>query len=78
MSLIVKTLELEYTTLDFHENFVESKMKEGTIFSLEQTENLIAICSDYFIDRPYVYISRRIYNYNVNPTITYNWQKLLI
>ena len=69
MSLIIKTVDLDYTTLDFHENFVESKMKEGTIFSLEQIDNLIAVCTEYFKDRPYVYISRRINNYNVNPTI---------
>ncbi len=69
MSLILKTVDLDYTTLDFHENFVESKMKEGTVFSLEQIDNLIAVCSEYFMDKPFVYISRRINNYNVNPTI---------
>ncbi|WP_010229371.1 hypothetical protein [Gillisia marina] len=69
MSLILKTIDLDYTTLDFHENFVESKMKEGTVFSLEQIDNLIAVCSEYFLDKPFVYISRRIHNYNVNPTI---------
>ena len=69
MSLILKTVDLDYTTLDFHENFVESKMKEGTVFSLEQIDNLIAVCSEYYLDKPFVYISRRINNYNVNPTI---------
>ncbi len=69
MSLILKTVDLEYTTLDFHENIVESKMKENTVFGLEQIENLIEICNENFKGQPYVYISHRIHNYNVNPTI---------
>lgn len=69
MSEIIKTVDLDFTILNFHENFVESKIKEETIFSLEQIEILIDVCSEYFKNQPFVYISRRVNNYNVNPTI---------
>ncbi len=63
------TLELEFSFLNFFEHYVISRLKEDVVFDRPQVEKLVQVCNDYYKDRKYVYISQRVHNYNVNPTI---------
>lgn len=76
MDQILRTIELEYTILEFHNNFVISRMREGVVFSKEQVRNLIEVCSDFYGSKKFVYISKRENNYNVDPTIYSHLEKV--
>lgn len=72
MEQIQRTIELEFTILDFYDDFVVSRIREGVVFSKEQVRDLIEVCSNFFEGREFVYISQRVTNYNVDPTIYLN------
>lgn len=72
MKVLLKSIELEYTFLDFYESFVVSRVKEGVIFSRKQVQDLVEVCSDFYEGRKFVYISQRVNNYNVDPNIYVN------
>ncbi|QED36815.1 hypothetical protein FK178_03410 [Antarcticibacterium arcticum] len=72
MEEILRTIELEFTTLEFHENFVISRVREGVIISKKQVHDLVEVCSDIYKGKKFVYISKRVNNYNVDPTIYLN------
>lgn len=74
MKGILKSVELEYTILDFYENLVVSRVREGVVFSKKQVQDLVEICADFYKSKKFVYISKRINNYNVDPTIYLNLQ----
>ncbi len=72
----LKLIELEFTILEFYEGYVISVMREGVVFSKEKVHDLIQVCSNYYQSSKFVYISNRIHNYNVDPTIYLNLQNV--
>ncbi|MCF4101445.1 hypothetical protein L1I30_07200 [Gillisia sp. M10.2A] len=76
MRKVLKTLELEYTTLEFYENFVVSQVREDVIFSKSQVYDLAIICSAHYAGKKYVYISNRVNNYNVDPIVYVQLEKM--
>ena len=66
------TLELEFSSLEFHRHYVISRLKEDVVFDRPHIQKLITVCNEYFEGRNFVYISHRVRNYNVNPTIYFN------
>lgn len=69
MEEILRTIELEFTILEFHENYVISRIREGVVFSKKQVQDLLEVCADFYKRKKFVYISKRVNNYNVDPTI---------
>lgn len=69
---ILKTIELEYTILEFHANYVVSRVRENVVFSKQQVNDLVEVCSDFYKRKKFVYLSLRVNNYNVDPTIYLN------
>lgn len=69
MSQPQKILELEFSHLKFYDHYVISQLKEDVVFDRPQVQELIQVCNAFFKGRKYVYISHRVHNYNVNPTI---------
>lgn len=69
MEEILRTIELEFTILEFHKNFVISRVREGAVLSKKQVQDLVEVCSDIYKRKKFVYISKRVNNYNVDPTI---------
>ena len=69
MSKILRTIELEFTILEFHKNFVVSRVRENAVLSKKQVYDLVDACSGNYERKDFVYISKRINNYNVDPTI---------
>lgn len=62
-----KRIKLDFGSLEFHENFVIGEINEGVHFVSEQSRILISLCLKNFKDRPFGYISNRIYSYSVDP-----------
>jgi len=76
MTPILRTIELEFTILEFHENFVVSRVKEDVVLSKKQILDLIDACSGNYEGKKFVYISKRIHNYNVDPTVYIDLNKV--
>ncbi len=72
MALPLKILELEFTILEFHHNYVLSRPREGQILEGKQVADLVEVCSDFYGSKAFVYLSSRVNDYNVNPTIYLN------
>lgn len=69
---ILNTIELEFTILEFHSNYVVSRVRENVVFSKRQVTDLVEVCSDFYKRKNFVYLSQRVNNYNVDPTIYLN------
>lgn len=69
MVLPHKILELEFTVLEFHSEYVISKPREGQIMEGKQVADLVEVCSDFYGSQNFVYLSYRVNDYNVNPTV---------
>src|SRR5680860_711633 len=76
MTPILRTIELEFTILEFHKNFVVSRVRENVVLSKKQVFDLIDACSGNYEHKKFVYISKRIHNYNVDPTVYLNLDKV--
>jgi len=69
MSAVIKTIKLDFTTLDFHKNYVISVVNEDAVFSHTQFMEVAKKCKEFFSEKRFVYISKRKNNYNVDPTV---------
>ena len=76
MTPILRTIELEFTILEFHKNFVVSRVRENVVLSKKQVFDLINACSGHYEHKNFVYISKRVHNYNVDPTVYLNLDKV--
>ena len=72
----MKTVELDFTTLNFYEDYVISNVKENIVLDKPQVRELLNICQSFYNKKPYVYIADREHKYNVNPIIYINLQKV--
>ena len=69
---ILQTIELEFTILEFYSTYVVSRVRENVVFSQRQVTDLVEVCSDFYKRKKFVYLSLRVNNYNVDPTIYLN------
>lgn len=76
MLLPLKILELEFTMLEFYSDYVISKPREGQIMERKQVADLVEVCGEFYEGKPFVYLSYRVNDYNVNPTIYLNLDKV--
>lgn len=76
MASSLRLIELEFTILEFFENYVISQPREGQLLAAKQVEDLVEVCSDFYEGRNFVYLSYRVNDYNVNPTIYLNLDKV--
>ena len=76
MGKILKNKELDYTILEFHKNYVISRVKEDIIFDKNHLVELRKICLDFYGLKKFVYISLRKHSYNVNPIVYFHLKKV--
>ena len=69
MSTILKSKRLSFTSLDFYENYVISKMDEGTVFDSVLCQQMVDACLEFFNGNSFIYIANRVNHYNVDPMI---------
>ena len=70
------TLELDYCTLRFFDKYVICIIKKNEHITIEKSNNQTAIILEHYKDRPFVYITQRIHNYAVDPTIYHDTSKI--
>ena len=76
MKKIERTLELEFTILDFYDSYVLSRPRAGELLGAQQVADLVEVCSDHYGSRDFVYLSYRVNEYTVNPTIYLNLEEV--
>lgn len=68
----LKKIDLEFTDLQFYNDYVISTVKRDMVLEKDQVRLLKRICQDFFENREFVYIAERKNDYNVNPMIYIN------
>lgn len=77
MKDFLKSIELEDLKLDFYsQNYVIATVNEDVVFDQKHVKNILAHSTNIFNNEPFVYISYRKENYNVNPTVYLNLHKV--
>ncbi|WP_424494020.1 hypothetical protein [Salinimicrobium sp. GXAS 041] len=69
MTAYIKTVELSFVVLRFHEGFVVARIKNGVVLDHEKLDELLRTVQKFFNGKKHVYISERINDYNVDPLI---------
>lgn len=64
-----KILQLPFCDLEFYENYVIGIIKDGINISEKETDIVTSAADLFFKKKPFVYISKRINSYSVNPVI---------
>ncbi len=64
-----KLLQLPFCDLEFYENYVIGIIKDGITISENETDIVTGAANLFFKKQPFVYISKRINSYSVNPVI---------
>lgn len=64
-----KSLDLDFTLLNFYEDFVVSEPREGVVVKEKELKELAKACLAYYRNRSFVYISHRNRDYSLNPVI---------
>ncbi len=68
MTANVKKYELSFTKLTCAPNYVISEVKDGCYLTRELFDEVLVILEEYYgRTEPYIYISNRKYDFNVNP-----------
>lgn len=66
---LMKTIELDFTKLEFYDGFVISTINAETIFDNFHVSRLVEVCTNFYGEKDFVYVANRINDYNVNPVI---------
>lgn len=72
----LSSLELDYAVLEFYDQFVISRIREGMVITTVEVRELKKECAHFYKGKPFVYISKRENNYNVDPMIYLNLEKM--
>ncbi|WP_407557208.1 hypothetical protein [Winogradskyella sp. 4-2091] len=64
-----KTVQIEFCTINFYEDYIVTIMNEGVHVDRYHNETLINMAEEYYNGKPFVYITHRINSYSVNPNI---------
>lgn len=72
MKPVLKTKHLDFAELAFSEDYVIARLKEDTIFGQNEVRLVTEACLDFFQKKKFIYISQRVHDYNVNPTVYFN------
>ena len=66
---MLKTLEYSFCSIEVYPDYVISYIKKDFHLTPDKNNVLEDIASDYFKNRPFVYISHRKNSYSVDPSI---------
>ena len=68
MPVEIKEYALSFTRLTCSQNYVISEVKEGCYLTRDLFDEVLVILEEYYgTAKPYIYISNRKYDFNVNP-----------
>ena len=67
---------LDFCILKFYDNYVISIVNEGVTITEEISQKITDAAVNYYKDKPFVYITQRMYNYTVDPNVYHNVSKI--
>lgn len=73
---MLKTLEYSFCSIEVYPDYVISYIKKDFHLTPDKNNVLEDIASDYFKNRPFVYISHRKNSYSVDPSIYMQTSKI--
>ncbi|GGD94621.1 hypothetical protein [Planktosalinus lacus] len=76
MSKLKTVNKYNFGELSIFDNFIIAVIKEGVNLTIDDNESLIDVAEKYFKNRPFAYITNRIYSYSVNPKIYLETSKI--
>ncbi|NND88607.1 MAG: hypothetical protein HKM28_05105 [Flavobacteriaceae bacterium] len=68
MNTPLHIIDLDFARLELYSNYIISTINEGVLFDTAELNKFYEIFDTYYADRPFGYISNRVYDYTVNPT----------
>ncbi|MCW8981375.1 hypothetical protein [Altibacter sp.] len=66
---IVKKIKLDFASIEIHQHYMISQIKEGLDFEQPHLEAIYEIFETYFSGRPFVSIADRKNDYTINPNL---------
>lgn len=73
---MITKYDFGFCNVEIYDDYVKVVINEGETVSPEHNETLIELANAHFKNRPFVYITHRIYSYSVNPTIYLETSKI--
>jgi len=70
MPAIIHYYNLTYVEIFVFEKYLIAQVKEGSLLKPENNEQLKELIAKHYVDKNFVYISNRAFDYNVSP-VTY-------
>lgn len=64
---MIESYDLEFCTIEIYEDHTIAMMKEGVVVSPKHVQVFSKIVNKHYKNKPFVYISKRINSYSVNP-----------
>lgn len=64
---VEKIVSLDFAVVHLYKHYVITYVKEGVCIDESELNAFKKIADDFYYDRPFVYISNRVEDYNVNP-----------
>ena len=69
-------IELSFCKMTFSKNYVICNINEGETVTVEKSDLQTKVILDHYQERPFVYITHRINDYKVDPSIYSNTSKI--
>ena len=70
------TKVLDFCILKFYENYVISIINKDVQLTVEMSNQMSEIALNYYKEKPFVYITHRIHNYDVDPNVLIEISKM--
>lgn len=71
-----KKVTYDFCSLTIHDNYLIVVINEGEDLTPDHNQVLVDIAHKYFKEKPFVYITHRLYSYSVDPKIYYGTSKI--
>lgn len=65
----VLNIELDFTSVEIHENYMISQIKEGIDFKQKHLDQFYKLFETYYHDKPFISIADRKYDYTIDPNL---------
>jgi len=66
-STFIKTITLDFTTLELYSDYIISTIQEGTIINESHFKSFFTVFDTYYKNIPFGFIANRKYDYTVDP-----------
>ncbi|WP_378187471.1 hypothetical protein ACE939_03915 [Aquimarina sp. W85] len=73
---IIETHNLDFCSLELYDDYMKVVVYEGVCITLELNNILTEIATQFFKQKPFLYITHRIHSYAVDPTVYFETSQI--